>query len=396
MRHSLRGVLLWAAAAALPLPAAADGWAALLDAAWALRQATADARLAQGQAARSAAAARLPDAPTLTLAGRGDRADPRRGAREWEAELAAPLWWPGQRERGLAVAEAGQRLQRATLERERWQLAGELREAAWALRLAQAEAEAATARQQQARRLAEDIEHRVRAGDLAPLDLNQARAAQAAAVADAARADAARRRAGQRLTALAPDRTAPAQPERAAAGAAEPHPLLAELQASSQLARAELAQAGRDTRSAPELALALTRERDDPAQPWQHRARLALRLPLGDTNSSLPRQAAAGAGLAQAQQALELAQRRQAAERAAAEAELDAARRAEAALAERAALARQSLGWVEQAFGAGQLGTPALLRAAAEQAEADAQAARARLEAARAVSRLNQTLGSMP
>ena len=396
--RALRAALLVAAASALPVPGLAAGeWTALLDAAWAERQAAADARQVQGDALRTAATARLPDAPSLTLAGSGDRVDPRRGAREWEAEVAAPLWWPGQRERALAVAEAERALQRATLERERWQLAGELREAAWALRLAQAEADAAEARRVQAERLADDIDRRVRAGDLAPLDLNQARAATAAAVAEAARGHASLLAAGQRLAALAPGgRVPPAAEWPATAAAGDAHPRLAELDARAQLARARLAQAGRDTRDAPELALALTRERDDPAQPWQHRARLALRVPLGDHNASAPRQATAAANQADARQAIEQARRQQAADRAAAEAELDAARRAEAALAERATLARQSLDWVEQAFRAGQLGAPVLLRAASERADAQAQADRARLEAARAVSRLNQILGSMP
>lgn len=394
-RRALRAALLWAAAAALPGPAAADGWAALLDTAWAQRQAASDARLAVGEAARRAAASRLPDAPTLTLAGRGNRADPRRGAREWEVELAAPLWWPGQRERAQSVAEAEQALQRATLAHERWRLAGELREAAWAWRLAQAEADAAAARQRQATELADDIERRVQAGDLAPLDLNQARSAEAAARADALRVAAAGLAAEQRLTALAAGARPPADAEAPAAPAAE-HPQLAELEARTWLAGARLAQAGRDTRDAPELALALTRERDDPAQPWQHRARLALRVPLGERNTSAPRQAAAAADEAEARLALDVARRRLVAERAAAQAERDASHRVLAVLVERATLAQQSYGWVDQAFRAGQQGAAALLRAAAERADAHAQAERARLEAARAVSRLNQTLGSMP
>lgn len=394
-RHVLRTLLLWAAAAGLPGTAGADDWAALLDTAWVQRQATAEARLAQAEAGVGAAAARLPDAPTLTLAGRGDRVDPRRGAREWEAELAAPLWWPGQRERALAVAEAERALQRTTLARQRWQLAGELREVIWSLRLARADADAASARQLRATRLADDIERRVRAGDLAPLDLNQARTALATARADALRAAALARAAAQRLTALAPDARAPERAEAQARPGAE-HPQLAELEARARLSSARLVQAGHDTRDAPELALALTRERDDPAQPWQQRARLALRVPLGEASASTPRRAAAAADEAEARQALHLARRQQAAEHAAAEAELAAARGAEAALAERAALAQQSLDWVEQAFRAGQLGAPALLHAAAEQAEAHAQAERSRLEAARAVSRLNQILGSMP
>lgn len=387
---------LLCALAAWPLQAAASDWAALVDAAWSQRQAAAEARLAQGDAARRAAAAALPDAPSLTLAGRGDRVDPRRGAREWEAELSAPLWWPGQRDGALAVAEAERSLQRATLARERWQLAGDLREAIWALWLAQADADAAAARQRQAGQLAGDIERRVQAGDLAPLDLNQARAAVAAATAEAARSHAAQQAAGQRFAALAAGGRLPAQPEPPAAGPAEPHPLLAEMQARGQLALARLAQAGRDRRDPPELALALSRERDGSAQPWQHRARLALRLPLGERGSSLQRQAAAASDDAEARQALVSTQRSLAAEHAAAHAQLDAARRAATALTEQARLAQQSLDWVEQAFRAGQLGAPALLRAAAEQADAQAQASRARLEAGRAVSRLHQTLGSMP
>jgi outer membrane protein, heavy metal efflux system len=392
----VRAALLGATALWSPL-AAAGSWPALLEAAWAGRQAEAGARQAQVEAARAAASTWLPEAPSLTLASRADHVDPRRGAREWEVELSAPLWRPGQRARAQAVADAEQAVLAAELARERWQLAGELREAVWALRLAQVEARSATERQAQAHSLAQDIERRVRAGDLAPLDLNQARAEAASAAAGAALSQATLRSAQQRLAALAPGAETPDKAEPPAAPVDESaHPRLADAQARLQRSSARLAQVGQDTHDAPELALSVTRERDDPLQPWQQRARVAVRLPLGERSATRPQQAAALAEQAQARQALDRARRELAADQAAAEAELDAARHAEAALSERARLAQQSMDWTEQAFRAGQLGTPALLRAAADLADARRQAERARLDTGRAVSRHKHTLGVMP
>jgi cobalt-zinc-cadmium efflux system outer membrane protein len=392
-----------------PAPSRAEDFKALLDAAWAARapaQAALAAREAQAQAGQAAASAWWPEAPALTLAGRGERPGSLRGQREWEAELSLPLWPRGQRARARDSASALSGEVVADAAQARWLLAGALREAWWALRLAEASAQQAQQRLAQAEALLADVALRQRAGDSTPLDQHLAAAERASAAAEASSARAAAEAAARRFAALARGAAPPRQAEQAAAAtkpepaaaddALDPHPEAAALRARIAGLRTRVALADGEARAPMELALGVSRERDGASEPWQHRARIALRLPLGGETQGRPRVAELQAELAAAEAALDDWRAQHAATRAAAAAELRARQEAATAMTERAALLQQALTWVRQAFVAGQFDLPRLLRAMADASQAEAQAEQARIEAARAVSRWNQALGHHP
>ena len=93
---------------------------------------------------------------------------------------------------------------------------------------------------------------------------------------------------------------------------------------------------------------------------------------------------------------MNLERARLAGERDAAKARADGARLQLAAADRRAQLARESRGFFDKSFRMGETDLPTRLRIEAEAAEADRQAARARIELAAAISAWRQALGLLP
>ena len=98
---------LWAAIAgvAMALPAHAQSLREAIEAAW-MRQPLAQARPARAEefaAKRDAAQALFPEPPSLVVGNRDDRLHRNEGARELTAEIALPLWLPGEKGRQAAI-----------------------------------------------------------------------------------------------------------------------------------------------------------------------------------------------------------------------------------------------------------------------------------------------------
>jgi outer membrane protein, heavy metal efflux system len=393
-RKALGLAALWLG---LSAPLSAADFKSTLDYAWAAHVPAQSAREAQFDAQDAAAQAWLPEPPTLTLSGRSDQFDRNNGWREWEAEVGVPLWLSGQRDRASAVAQAEREASLQSIVQKHWQLAGELREAWWSVRLAQAELAAIELKLMEASRLEADIARRLKAGTVAPIDLNLARNITSQAKSESLRAKTALTRAQGQFQALSRGAPLPDQDELPGAEMApQQHPQLMNLAAKASVAQARLSQVSGDTRNNPELALTVTRERTSIGDPYQNLAKVALKIPFGSSSRNQPRITSASADLIEAKIALDTAQRQLAADVAASRAELDQTRDAAALQQERRQLAEQSFLWVEKAFQAGQLDLPALIRAESELADARLQSARAIAEAARAISRYNQTVGILP
>lgn len=372
------------------------------DAAWA-RQPAARALAAREDefaARRDAADSLLSGAPAATLANRNDRLHRATGQSEWEAGIALPLWLPGYQARTLALIERERESFAALVAETRWRLAGEVRESWWLSRLAANERELAARRAEASRQLVADVRRRVHAGDLPRIDLNQARGAEAAAEAALAEADARAHRAARAFLTLTGLPELPAadgmEERRQAAEAASPHPRLAPLEHAVAAARARLQIASRNLRDLPELAFGLRRERALDAAAWENSTSVEIRIPLATDARNRPKIAAANAELIEAESLLPYEQERVEAERDAAAREL--ARAAEAA--ERAALrhtlAAETQREYARAFALGNIDLPQRLRIDGDGFDAELAAARARIEAARAVSRYNQAIGVLP
>ena len=396
--------------AAEPLPSA-SGLAKSFERAWRLypQAAALDARDAEANAAREVAARLTPEPGSVRIGNLNDRLNRNLGRQEWDVELATPLWLPGQK--AARVAEAASRIDEAVAKRAalRLELAGELREAWWALAFARNAKTLAAQRRDTARALSTNVRRLFEAGEVSRIDANLAQNELHVADAEMIETDASLLQAEQVLRALT---GAPAPADLAAETAVEKsvmqppavgattssawHPQLVVAAATSRNAHAKVKVALESRRAAPELALRVMRERGDFAEPYANSVGIALKIPFSsaaqvrrETSSAQAEADQADAELVRVQTRVQLVAVR--AERA-----LQATERQLVMAAERHALSAENLLLTERAFSLGESDLATLLRIRAAAYDAEAFFSRQRVARAAAQSQLNQSLGVLP
>ncbi|MBD9392345.1 TolC family protein [Acidovorax sp. ACV01] len=402
----------WALAgsAALAQPTAAPATPpltlkALFDRAWERQPEAQSAALRREsvQAARSGASSLLADPVALELSRKSDRPGSNQGSREYEVGMALPLWLPGERARKAALGDAEIKAVESRRLAAQLQLAATVREAWWTLQRAQAELGLAQDRLQNAQRLAADVARRFKAGDMSRADQTQADGAVAQAEAAVAEATGARDVAQAALAAWGgsvvladgaePEAEAEALP---AAGLPADHPLVADWNDQAAVARRAADLAAVQTRANPELTVAATRGREQAGDRYLQSFTVGVRVPLGGGDRARAKETAARADALDAEVRARVEQDRLAADVAAAAARVKATQAQREAMARHAALARDTRGFIDKAFRLGEADWPTRLRVELEAVQAERQLARARIDAAAAVSTLRQTLGLLP
>lgn len=380
--------------------------------AWA-RQPEARATAARRDAAlatRDAAASWSADAPALSLQAKSDRPGANEGAREYEVGVGIPLWLPGERSRAARLAEAELKALDSSLLAARLRLAENVRGAWWRYQRAQSDWQLAQVRETNARQLASDVARRVKAGDLARADQHQADGAAAQAEAVIAEAAAEQAAALNQLRALAgtaipvPVASAPlpeALPETPQAGTAPDgravaHPAVIALLDRAQAARDAAALARQQNRANPELTVAATRERDVTGASFKQSFTVGIRIPFGAGPRARAKQFTAQAEALDAEAQAELETGNVTQGIASAQAQLRAAQTRQQAEERRARLAREARGFFDKSFRLGETDLPTRLRIELEAVEAEHASARARIDAAAAVSGLRQAMGLLP
>lgn len=390
---------LWAApAAAQPAPTPGPTLAQAVEAAW---QRAVQARESlgherQARAEQAAASRWTPAAPAVELSHRDDRFHRATGNRETELGLAVPLWLPGQRSARLAAAEAQAAAAEAATRSARLKLAGEVRTAAWALVAQQAVLQLAEAQQAGLRQLADDVDRRVAAGDLARSDALAARSellVADGALAQARQDLAAAQAQWTQLTGLPPLED-PGEP--GGLDAADTHPELLRASLEVESARRQHEALRRMRRDAPELKLSVRQETPASGQMRERSLGIGLRLPLGAPPRALTEEAAALSGREVAEAELQRLRERLKIDEQTARAGVESARQQLAAAQARASLLRERARLLDTSFRAGETALPELLRALTAAAEADAAATRQSAALGLAQARLHQTLGLMP
>jgi len=371
-----------------------------LDGAWSRQPAarSTGAREDELAAKRGAATALFPEPPSVNLGYRTDRPNQNDGVRELEGVVSFPVWAPGTRDAAQALARAESEQFDSGLRAQRWRLAGEVREAYWQARLAEAELELARRKVDEAVALAADVERRLKAGDLARTDLNQARVAEQLARAALAETRTRTYRAAQAFAVLTGLKSLPVITESVVAPVPDldAHPQLAAAGRTVAAARARLGQATTATRDPPELELGMRRERGAFGESYANSVVVGIKLPFGTDARNRPRITAANAELIETDAALMLDRQKLAAEIEGAAVELEQAREIEVLATERFRLAADTQTLFAKAFTLGELDLPSRLRAENERFDAERALTRARIEAGRAISRLNQAQGLLP
>lgn len=340
----------------------------------------------------------FPSAPSVTLSHQTDRYSRNAGAREFEAEVAIPLWLPGQRSAATQAAQSNMTAYSSEQAALRLQIAGEVREAVWRVALAENAAEVARRRLTSVQQIESDVMRRVSAGDLARADLLLAKVETSNARAALAEAEQLVLEARQQYLVLVGDDAIPtAQRELVTATTdGDAHPLLVAARERLAAAHARARLVGKSTRDNPELALALRRERGDAGEAYGNQVGVSIKIPLGSNAANSARIANAQGDVTEAEahigrQRLALAQ-----EVRKAEAELQrAALRAELAN-NRHALAQENFQLSQKAFSLGEQSLFDFQRIQNALAEASLAAGQAAIELDRAHSRLKQALGVLP
>jgi cobalt-zinc-cadmium efflux system outer membrane protein len=315
------------------------------------------------------------------------------------------LWLPGQK--AAREAEAGSRIDEASGRRAalRLELAGELREAWWALAAARNAKALAARRLDTARELEADVRRRYTVGELSRIDANLAQSEVHAAGAELIETEANLLQAEQNLRTLtgatAPENMAEEAPTtiRTSGGALanpETHPLLIAAAAAARSARARVTVADESRRAAPELALRAVRERDDFAEPYANTIGIRLKIPFSSGAQVRRETSAAQAEANQADAEMLRTQTRVQLEAERAERVLASSERQFIMAQERRLLSAENLLLSEKAFSLGESDLATLLRIRAAAFDAEAFLDRQRVARAAAISRLNQALGVLP
>ena len=380
-----------------------------LEAAW-KRSAAAqesEGRRQRAQAEGEAAKPIWAGPPALEVSHRNDRLQGHAGQRELEVGVSVPLWLPGQRAAAASTAHASSEQAQAAEQAERLQLAGEVREAVWLRSALVAEMAQAVAHTRALRQLAEDVERRVRAGDLARADALAAQAEHLAAKAQEAETGLRLQAAQARWTWLtglvAAPEPEPDRPDTTGDGAREQAELLLErhpqwvlARHTSALARQRLALQQLSSRDAPELSLGLRQDTPGRGASSQGSLGVTLRLPLATQARNRPLQVQASSELALAETQAQRLRERLDSEWTQASAALQAEQARLQAEAERARLLRERAALIDRSFRAGESPLPDLLRALHAAAQAEGAVARQTAAKGLALARLQQALGLLP
>lgn len=388
---------------------------ALFAAAW-HRQPEAQALSAREEAARArreVANSWTAEPPAVELSTKTDRINRNAGSREHEVGIAIPLWLPGERDGVRSLADAESHSVSARVAAAKLRISAAVRDAYWSWERARIEVRLATDRLESARALAADVARRVGAGDLSRADAHQAQGNVAAALGELAErrhAWVAAQQALRAITGVTLPESANAADEPALGVVSVPfevvpplppdlgsidstHPAVTDLLAQAEVARRALDLARTQTRGNPEVLLATTRDRGQFGDAYQQTVTLGVRIPLGADARYRSKIASASAEALEVQSRMQLERERVLADLDAARRQVDLSKaRLDAAL-ERARLARETRGFYERSFNAGETDLPMRLRIEFEATEAERQAGRARIDHAQSISSLRQALG---
>lgn len=401
--------VLLSAALAQPSPharssAANAGFGTLVQAsesAWqrAVQAREADGLILRAQAERLAASSLWAGSPALELSHRNDRWQTNQGRRESEVGLAWPLWLPGQRAARNAAVDAELDLGQAAVQAGRLHFAGLVREAAWRMAAQRSEVRLAEVQTQYLKGVSDDVDRRVKAGDLAHADALAARA-------ELLSANAAQNAVRNQLQAIQSQWTVltgleaipdAAESVPAATGldlSAHPDVRLADLTVERARKRLDVVSVSR--RDPPELMLRLRQDMPGRAEAAQNSIGIGVRIPLDTDGRNQPLQAAALSELDVAQTSAQRLRERLSAEAAVARAAVQAAQEQLDVEHTRAGLLRERAGLIDRSFKAGETPLPELLRALSAASQAEAALARQQASAGLARARLLQTLGILP
>ena len=399
--------LVWAQSVGEPprQPMAALSAASLreaVEAAWQravpMQEASAQARRARAD--QISAGGWLPLPPAVEVGQLHDRAVNARSGRETEVALAVPLWLPGQRQARGDAADAGLALAEAAAATGKLRIAGQDRELAWRLVLLDAELSVARRQRDYLGRLADDVDRRVHAGDLARTDALAARAELLEArgtLSEVEQRLVASRSQWVTLTGLDSMPPFPASRlDMPDSTVASEHPELRLATHAVDRAQKRIEVVERSRRDPPELRVRYRDESSPLSGASQRGVGVAIRIPFGPAGRNAPLEAAAQGDLDVADTELLRLRERLNADVEVAKAGLRRAREQLQGARTRAELQQERGRLVDASFKAGETSLPEFLRVINAANQAETALARQQATVGLAGAQLEQALGMLP
>jgi len=338
--------------------------------------------------------------PSIELSRREDRHQTNSGAQETEIGISVPIWLWGQRKAQNDLATSSLDKAKLNLAAVRLHIAGEVREAIWALNEAEANYEQITFLLQNLSSVLHDVDRRVKAGDLARSDSMIAQSEQLAALSSQSEAalqlKAQKSRWATLMGSALPLATQVSAELPHANSSISNHPFFLLATQATDEARKKLSLAEISKRDTPELKFGMRQDISAKSLPSQKSLQIALRIPLGSADRHLPVLAAALSELevasAQEMRTLEyLMSEHQLAKEGLSNAnlQLQSAKQRSDLLTERTQL-------IEKSFKAGETSLPDYLRAMSMSTSAQNAYQRQIIKTHLAIARFNQSLGVTP
>ena len=357
-----------------------------------------EARNRSGKAYGRKASSFFAGSPQISVHHQNDFLMSDQGLREWEGRLDLPLWMPGEKRAWKSRARAAGTEADAFRDRLIWSVAGEVRDMVWQVKIAEASLEENHAALETAEQLLEDVEKRIKAGDIpknSALLARQEVAARRIAVKGAERdyVDSVvmyRTYTGlDRIPADISEQQQEVEDDYAVPPVTYARRQLDYYQAEYDSERASWS-------SSPTFTIGVKRERGGYDDRSIDSVSFGVSVPLGSAAQSAPRRAEAAEKLAAAERELAMAMREQMLALHEAEHELEVCLVQMEITDEHYQMASENLRLAERAFELGESDLMDLLRVREQYFQSSGVHSRQKLQCGLSVARYNQTKGILP
>ncbi len=350
-------------------------------------------------ARQSSSSSLLPKPPALALSHQNDGLGSGRGEREWQADVEIPLWRIGQRSARKAVAENAQDDLQASRDSLLLEVAGQLREVVWELKMVESQLALSKLRHETALALQRDIERRYQAGELARTDFMLAQQEALQAKTEVVRADAELNHARHRYTVLTGLQQISGQLEEEQSSLetySEAHAFWQEAEARVKLAEQERNLSTVESRDNLQLVVNTRSQRGAFDNAYNDSVGLSIRIPLSSKSHTAPQLAVADMHVAQTVSERERLRYQLDTAMHEAKHNLEVTRAELQIASENEVIAKDSLRLAEKAFQLGETDLVALLRVRTQAYEAERALSARQIQLKWDIARFNQAVGVLP
>lgn len=341
----------------------------------------------------------LPAAPSVMLRNQNDQLLSRNGETEWEAGIELPIWLSGQQKAREAIANITSQNLNSNTKNIRLQLSGMVRDALWEIELMQGLADIAKSKYDAASQLQQDIEKRVKLGDMAQKDLLVAQTETLQAESEKIYAEAEVQHAKFRYTNLTGLKVIPEvfrELKSSKNSLDEAHPALVEANDKIALSKERSNLTRIESRENPTVMIGTRSIRGASDTHFNNSLGITLRIPLQTESRNAPLRAAAE--MQNSEQQANLSQLKQLLAAAMHEAEhnFEIGLIQLEVLTKQNSIAHQSLNVTRKAFQLGELDLSDLMRVQTQAFNADRSLKNQQIQQLWNTARFNQAVGELP